>query len=395
MKPIFALALFAVGTCAFGQSITLHEALAVGRENRLTIVAARDALAAARAATSAMAAGPSIVVGAGGTSRAGLGATDQDLFVAYAPDLFGRTKANRSIAEAGFQRLLADQRQAWLDVQNDVLAAYIEAYAAGRQAATSDGLLEVADALYAATQRRFEEGKVPEVQLALARLERDRTQQRTLQLKAKQQAALNRLAAAMGVSDPPLSVARPELAPPEARVEQRPDVMALVADARAAEAEAVVAAKESAPDLELTALRSPWSDPVSQFAVRAQLTWRIGDFGKTRASVQAAQQRARALHARVADLTQGALGELHANALEVDAAKVRLESATAIRQAAADLAAKSQRGFAEGYGTLLDVLEAVRALRDLELEVVDVEREYFEAIAARYAAAGALIEVRA
>lgn len=298
------------------------------------------------------------------------------------------------MADAAHFRVLAEQRRTLLEVQSDVMSAYIEAYAVGRQTVAAAGLLEVAEALFMAAQRRFEEGKVPEVQLALARVQRDRANQTVVHLKSKERAALRRLAGAMGSRDVPTSVAALDLAEPEVQVGMRPDVMLVFAESAIAEAEALAAARENAPDLELTALRSPWGDPASQVALRAQLTWRIGDFGKTRSSVNAARLRARSLQAQVEDLMQRAQAELDANALEVESAKARLGSSEAIRRAAVDLAAKSQRGFSEGIGTLLDVLEATRALRDLELEVVEIEQEFHLALAARYTAAGALLEVR-
>lgn len=393
MKSTFALALFVAGGHVLGQTITLPEALAAARSHRMSVPAATDAVSASRATGAAATAGPPLVLGAGATSRTGLGATDQDLFIAYSPDLFGRTAAARKMADAAHFRVLAEQRRTLLEVQSDVMSAYIEAYAVGRQTVAAAGLLEVAEALFMAAQRRFEEGKVPEVQLALARVQRDRANQTVVHLKSKERAALRRLAGAMGSRDVPTSVAALDLAEPEVQVGMRPDVMLVFAESAIAEAEALAAARENAPDFELTALRSPWSDPASQVALRVQLTWRIGDFGKTRSSVNAARLRARSFHSHVEDLMQRAQAELDANALEVESAKARLESSEAIRRAAIDLAAKSQRGFAEGIGTLLDVLEATRALRDLELEVVEIEREYLVALVARYTASGALLEV--
>lgn len=394
MKSTIVFAFFVVGASAPGQSITLAEALLSAKINRLNVSAAADAVSSARASRSATAVGPPLVLGTGATSREGLGATDQDLFLSYTPDVFGRASAARKRLDAVVSKLLAEQKRTLLEVQSEVLAAYIEAHASGQQRAAATGLADVAEAVFQATQRRFEEGKVPEVQLSLARIERDRAYQTVAQLKSKEHAALRRLAGAMGASQAPTSVVAPDLLEPEVRIERHPDLMALAADAAAAIAEAVEAAKENAPELEWTALRSPWSEPNSHFALRAQLTWRIGDFGRTRFSVNAARLRARSYEAQSDDLVRRVHAELAANALETESAKERLESARAIRRAAAELSTKSQRGFAEGIGTLLDVLEATRALRDLEREVVEIEREFLLAVASRYMASGTLIEVK-
>lgn len=330
--------------------------------------------------------------GVGATSKEGLGATDQDLFLGHSPDLFGRTSAARRVADSAHRRALAGQREVWLDVQAEVLSAYIEAYSAGRHSAAAGGLLDVGEALFQATQRRFEEGKVPEVQLSLARIQRDRARQTADHLRTKELAALQRLAQAMGVREAPRVLAQPVLTVPQVLVDQRPDIMALLADVDAADAEALVAAKDAAPELDMTILRSPWTETAPQVALRVQLTWRIGDFGKTRSLVRSARELAASLNGRVEDLRRRAEAELAANALEIASAKARLDSSEAIRLAAVDLASKSQRGFTEGIGSLLDVLEATRALRDIEVEVVEAEREYLVALAARFAAAGALME---
>ncbi|MBZ0214289.1 MAG: TolC family protein [Nitrospirae bacterium] len=392
MKPHFVFVSLAACAHAFGQSLDLNQALTLARESRPAVTAASSAVSSALEATRAAGSRPPLVMGIGATSKEGLGATDQDLFLGHSPDFYGRASAARRVAESAHRRALAGQREVWLDVQAEVLSAYIEAYSAGRQSVAAGALLDVGEALFQATQRRFEEGKIPEVQLSLASIQRDRARQAADHAKSKELAALQRLAGAMGVWEAPRSLAPPALTEPPALVDQRPDIMALLAEVDAAEAEALVAARDATPELDLSALRSPWGESAPQVAMRVQLTWRLGDFGKTRSLVRAARERSASLNSRVEDLRRRAASELVANKLEVESARTRLDSAEAIRRAAVELASKSQRGFAEGIGSLLDVLEATRALRDIEVEVVDAEREYLLAMAARFAVAGTLLE---
>ena len=54
---------------------------------------------------------------------------------------------------------------------------------------------------------------------------------------------------------------------------------------------------------------------------------------------------------------------------------------------------KAQTAYSEGYGTLVDVLDASRALRELEAEAIEARRQLALAIIEQYRASGYLAEV--
>jgi cobalt-zinc-cadmium efflux system outer membrane protein len=124
------------------------------------------------------------------------------------------------------------------------------------------------------------------------------------------------------------------------------------------------------------------------------LTWRALDFGRSRFERGAAKKQAESFQALLKDASTKAEASIASIDIEIEASRKRLSSYEAIREAAKDLVAKSQRGFAEGFGTLLDVLEATRSLREIEQELAEAQLAVNLALASKYEAAGTLIEVQ-
>lgn len=93
----------------------------------------------------------------------------------------------------------------------------------------------------------------------------------------------------------------------------------------------------------------------------------------------------------------GALRQAEAELAAVDrqiaAGEARVAAYESIRSATIDLLQKTQSGFAQGYGTLLEVLEAGRALREIEQELAEARLALDLSVVAKYAASGTLIEV--
>jgi cobalt-zinc-cadmium efflux system outer membrane protein len=71
----------------------------------------------------------------------------------------------------------------------------------------------------------------------------------------------------------------------------------------------------------------------------------------------------------------------------------RVANYEAILVSAKDLVAKSQKGFSEGFGTQIDVLEATRALRETEQELVEARLQLSFAVVKQYEVTGFLAEV--
>lgn len=394
MKTQALIALIVFPFCVQAQPLSLNQALSNARESRKAVVSANVNVDRAKLTARALGAYPALTVGVGQSSREGLGATDQDFFVSQPIDLFGRTSASANFGRAHVRIAEAERRQTLLTIQSDVMGTYFEASAAARLSHVADDLLQVAEALQKATVRRFEEGKIPEVQLSRATIEFDRAKQ-TAALRASQlRAVLKKLAAATG-SDAPITSVELDatVENPAVDLALRPDILALSAQVTAAQAEKTLASRSNLPELELLGLRTPWRESSASYGIRLQLTWRVLDFGRSRLEQGAAIKQADSLEALLADAKKRADAVIASIDIEIEASRRRVESYEAIRESAKDLVAKSQRGFSEGFGTLLDVLEATRSLREIEQELVEAQLAVNLSLASKYEAAGNLIEV--
>lgn len=375
--------------------MTLPSAVARAELNRPAIRSAQANLDRAVLSARAMGSFPATQLGIGHSTRADLGATDMDLFISQPLDLFGRRNADRQLGEAGILAAEANLREIQLRVQSEVIRHYFETVAAQHLVESAQGLAEVSESLLGATRRRFEEEKVPEVQVTRATIERDRSVQ-TLKLRESQyRSARSRFAGVVGmeadslelVSDPELVFER------EMAIELRPDILALESELKAAQAEEVIARRSTLPELELIGLRSPWRDEPTHFGARLQLTWSFNDFGKQRREVSAARSQADAVRAQIDDTRQLAESEIAAIQIELIAARERVDSYGALLEANRVLVQKTQLGFEQGVGTLIDVLESTRSLREIEQELVEARLAANLAVAALYESTGTLIEV--
>lgn len=395
MKTQALIALIVFPFVVQAQQLSLNQALSKARESRRAVLAAQLDVDRAKLAARALGAYPALTVGIGQSSSEGLGATDQDLFVSQPIDLFGRTATSANFGRANVQIAEAERRRMLLSVQSDVMTAYFEASAATRLSKVAEDLLQVAEDLHKATVRRFEEGKIPEVQLTRATIEFDRAKQTFALRDAQLKAALKKLSAAIG-SDEPIAAVEvgATVGNPEVDLAQHPEIMVLSAQASAAQAESVVAARSNLPELELVGIRTPWRESPSSFGLRLQLTWRALDFGRSRFERGAAAKQAESYQALLRDARTKAEARIASIDIEIEASRKRLSSYEAIRESAKDLVAKSQRGFAEGFGTLLDVLEATRSLREIEQELAEAQLAVNLALASKYEAAGNLVEVQ-
>lgn len=378
-------------TSAVCQTTSLNEALDLARTHRPAIRAAKLSVDQARQTKNALGSYPATIFGVGQSTRKDLGATDQDLFITQPIDIFGRTSANRKVGQVGIKIAEANYEGTLLAVQTEVMRHYFQAATAAKLASVSDELLKLAESLQKATVRRFEEGKVPEVQVTRATIELDRARQAANLRRSQHQSALKRLEGAVGAPvqvDTEASLPKPT----NQDIEGRPDLRLLAAQAEQAQAESNVARRSRFPELEVTALRSPWRDRPTNFGARIQLTFPLYDHGRSRSESSAAQKQAESSQAQLEDARQKAMAELAAIEEEITSAQQNLTSYAEIQVAARSLVEKTQRGYTEGFGTFIEVLEATRALREIEQELAEARLNLNLAEAARYEAAGILLE---
>lgn len=372
--------------------MTLEEALNSAKQNRKAILAAELKVASAKAESNALSALDGPTLGVGYSSTDGLGATDQDLYISQAIDIFGRRSANSRLGRALVASARAEYRKTLLQVQTEVLAAFYEVAATEHKVVVAKDILSIAESLLTATGRRFEEGKIPEVQVTRAKIERDRASQAKSLAEAQAKAALQHLAGAIG-TEPPKGIKLSILPQPKIDLSQRPDILLLIAAAEVAKAKAGISQKSKSPTLELVGLKSPWQDDTTEFGARLQLTWNFFDFGRSQNDSKAAVDESKAHLAMVQDQLHLALSEVEAIQTELQAYNQTIASYERISSSANELVEKSQLGFQQGYGTLLDVLEASRALREIELEIIESQLASHLLLVELYQTTGTLVEV--
>lgn len=394
-KQLTILFLLATTVCQAQSQISAQDALKLASQNRPALAAARLRVEEARATAKSLGALSPLELAVGASSRNDVGATDQDLALTQGIDLFGRQRSAKALGAAGVERALAAYRAEASELQAEVLTAFAEAVSARHQSEVSNELLTVAEGLFNATKRRFDEGKIAELQVTRASIELERAKQASELRRADFAAAIKRLSGLLGARADTLNVE------PDATIEvltsptvdQRPDLLELKAEVLIAEAEAKVASVSNRPEFSLQLVRSPWGNDRGYFVGRAQITWAIFDHGRARNESRAASLKAEAARKQLLDSTTKAKLELEATKIEIDARQARIQRYEAILGSARELVAKSQKGFSEGFGTQIDVLEATRALREVEQELVEARQQLSLAVIDQYKASGFLAEV--
>jgi cobalt-zinc-cadmium efflux system outer membrane protein len=395
LKIPIILSLILAATVGHGQKLLgERDALGLAAKNRPALTSAKLLVAQAEVSAKAQSAAEPLTFSLGGSTRGELGSTDQDLQLSQPIDLFGRRAANRAAGSSGVRVALAEYRDLALTVQNEVLEAFSKSVAARQKRDVADGLLKIAEALFTATKRRFDEGKVAETQLTRASIEVERAKQFADAAEAERRAALTTLGGTLGIDEKEIEVPIDSVfvRAQDSSVDGRPEVMLAAAEVEVAEAEAGLAKVSNRPELNVQLLQSPWNAESGFFAGRIQLTWAISDNGRAKNERVAARLRAESARKRLEDATARAKAEARAAELLLAAQERRVQSYQAILTSARDLVEKSRRGYSEGFGTQMEVLEASRALREVEQELVEARLELAQTVIAQYRAYGVLKE---
>jgi len=396
LKISFIIPLLMATSVCHGQApISASDALNIAKSNRPALKAAKLDIEQAKASSKAVGALSPTMLFMGASSRSELGPNDQDLQLSKPLDVFGKRRASKIVGEAGVQLALAEYLSAASNLQNEVLTVFSDAVASQHQKEVSDELLIIAQGLLTATKRRFDEGKVAETQVTRATIELERARQAAELSAADLKASLQRLAGQLGSDPATLMIQSDAKIEPLVNpgIDGRPDLMVLKSQIQIAEADAGVARTSNRPDLNAMIVRSPFSNDPGYFAGRLQLSWPIGDNGRAKNETLAASKRAEATQKLLEDATQRARAELKAAQIALEARQSRIVRYEAILESARDLVSKSQKGYSEGFGTQVDVLEATRALREVEQELVAARQQLSLAVIAQYRASGFLAEV--
>ncbi len=377
------------------QTLSQSSAVRIALGSRESIKAARLNLDQAVASARALGAYPAPELGLGYSTRPEIGGTDHDLFLSQKLDIFGRRTAGKKVGEAMILEAAANYRAAQISVQDEVLRALSEAAAAIELNQLSSQLLEVSEKLKTAAERRLEEGRIPEVQVTRAAIEHSRALQASHLRTAQMKAAISRLAGALGYEaaspldvDPALLISLPE---GHRFPDHRADLMLLKAQIQSAQADQNLIKAGNKPELKISARRSGWNGGRANYGARIQLSMPVGPSGQVRSQLKAAKHRAAAGEAALKDATLLAVTEIEAINTELKAAIAQRNAYHSIAKTAADLVRKSQIGFDKGASTLVEVLDATRAQREVEEEAAQAQLRVALITADLFRASGFLI----
>jgi cobalt-zinc-cadmium efflux system outer membrane protein len=396
LKTSLIIPLVVAASFCHGQApLSATGALKLAAQNRPALRSAKLSIEQARISSKALGAYAPTTFLIGASSRSELGSNDMDLQLSQPLDFFGRRSASKQVGEAGIQLSLAEYMSLATELQHDVLTAYAESVANQHQKEVAAELLKISEGLLVATKRRFDEGKVAETQVTRASIEFERAKQSAELTSADLSASLEKLSGLLGTEASKLIIESDAKIEPLLNpvVDGRADLLVLKSQVQIAEAEAGVSRVSNRPELNAQIVRSPWSNDPGYFAGRLQLSWALFDHGRAKNETNAAKKKAEAAQKLLEDATARAKAEVKAAQIALGARQSRIARYEAILASARDLVAKSQKGYSEGFGTQIDVLEATRALREVEQELVEARQQLSLAVIAQYRASGFLAEV--
>lgn len=399
MKLFLSISITVLSAFAFAQEpLALEAAIGSARKQRPTFEAARLRVVEANLSRRALGAFPTTRLFLGYSSNLEVGGSDDDLVLAQPIDLFGRTSVARALGDARIVQAEAEFRRVAVEVQSEVVSAYVEAAASAELVRTAALVQQTLERLYEATQLRIEGGVVPGVQLTRVGLELDQAKLKKQRREAELHANLQRLATVVGAAEIQVAGAFPELAlmavDDAVLMRQRPDLLLLSADVQVAEADARVARLGSLPELEIQGRRTPWQQSDDQYGLRIQLAVPVFDFGRVRAETRAASIRAEAARRALADATRLAAGDIAAERIEVDSAREQVAQYETLVTTARELVERLRPALTEQATTLIEVIDATRSMRDIEEALVEAKERLAHAQSRYLRATGQLLETQ-
>lgn len=398
MKTLQTFCILALSAIAGAQPITLDQAIRSSRANRPALESARLRVEQASLTRRALGSYPSTRLSLGYGSDPETGGSDDDLVLSQPLDLFGRASAHRRTGTALVLAAQAGYREIALEVQSEAVSAYVEAATSSELLRSAQAVQAVYERLYEATKARVDGGIEPGFHLTQVSLDLEQAKLATEQRQAEAEANLMRLSTIMALgSNAEISGDLPIIEVTDADdarlIQQRADLQLLAADVQAAEAEVGIARLGNMPELEIQGRRTPWQEREDRYGLRVQLSIPLFDYGRTRSESKSAATKVEAARKALADATALALGDVKAAKSEAESAKRQVEKYAALVAKAKELVERLRPGLTEHATTLLEVLDATRVLRDLEMAYVESKARSARAQARYLKATGQLLEV--
>ena len=365
-KSALLSALCALYTVSSAQSPEALVRLALSERD--TVKSAESQLKAAKSSATSLGAYPTTRLETGTGTRPDVGG-GEDLTLFQPLDVFGKSHAAGKSANALVRGYEANLRQAKLSVQTEVLSSYAIWASASRNRKFALDQLEIVRKVEAATKARVKAKALPELQNDRAALEVRRAEQLVVDREATLQIALVKLRQVVGEELPGLGDSEPgvisqSLLGPANAERDRPELAVLASQRLGFRSDLQQARLSRLPDLELQARRSPWSSDAERYGVRIQLVFPLWDHGAARKQADAAAQQAEATSLEYADTLKRVQAEVESARIQLAASQRSLAAYAKLLEGAHDLLRRTERGFELGANTLLDVLDAKRALDD-------------------------------
>lgn len=329
----------------------------------------------------------------------------------YELDLWGRLARANEAAQAQLLASVASRDAIALAVSADIASGYFNLRALDQQLLVARNTVKTREGSYRFQESRYRNGatsqlvfRQAESELAAARAELPALeQQRTLQINALS-VLLGRTPRELVQQTITTGHTLDELPPlpevpmglPSTLLQRRPDILAAEQQLRAANAEIGIAHAAYFPRLSLTGLFGNQSDDLSnlfngsaknwQFA--GNLTGPIIDFGRTQATVEAAEARRQQALINYQQTVRTAFREVLDALKSRSASSERLAAQSQQVAALQQTARLAQRRFEEGYSDYLEVLDAQRSLFNVELARINTQQQGLRALVQLYKALG-------
>ena len=374
-----------------GDSLSLAQALERARHARGSVTAAAAGVAEARAALRVAGTIPNPTVSYSHTE-----ATPRNHLLVDQPlDWLFRRGSDRSAAQAGVSRALADSSLAVVGLLRDVRAAFYRARASRLAESLVRAQAALADSVARLAAARLRAGDISLLEQEQAAQEAARARQTAA--AAREAARVNEaeLARAIAWEGPPptptgaLDAGVDQLPDTTIDVAALPGVRTAVADSAAAAAQARSAASARIP-LPTVQSGAEWGDEsqpgtlgVIGIAVPFPL-WNIGGGKAAEAEARATRASALAREARLDAVRQLRLARIH---LEETASRARFDR-DSIVPGAAVLRGRALRAYQAGETGIFPVLDALRGERDASLAALQDLLAFQEALADWYSLAG-------
>ncbi len=392
-----------------GPSLTLSEAIASAVAVSPDILAAREAVAAARGRErQASAVGNPTVSYTREQTGSGSRANSQDVLELEQPLEIGGARGVRTQA-ARFRREAADARVnvAESQVAYEVAVAFANAVAAERRATLASLIADLFTEAERVSSQRLATGDVSGYTARRIRLERNRYAVLRAEAMLESRAAMLALATLL---PPNIDKSRPlELNLPAIRalmaariadsaasvaLESRADIAALTLEGRAAAADASLARRERTPVPVFAAggKRESVGDAPAQNGFVAGVRLPLPLWDRRAGNVEAFDAEARGRTAEVTSLRRKASREIAEAADALRTAEQQLGAMTPqITEDAAATLRAAQAAYAEGEISLLEWLDATRAYHEVEAGFVNLRSQYVIRAAALMRAAGTML----